>query len=219
MKDLIHLVNKGLKLKNNFKSTSIKLIKFNKFFLYFILIFLLINIFSHQLLSQQSDNDINNKIKELNKSFEIQNNTTEENINIVQGQALFRTIIVLIIIIIIFLVLQYFIKKKNLNITIKNEISDIIYREPLTNKVNLGILKIFDRYFLAFISEKIEIIYEITSKEELDQIELIKSKKSNLNQSFIELLREKVKNTHVDYKDSLTKLKEKLNSLKRGKDE
>lgn len=190
-------------------------------FIYSFLIFILfLTLFNIYIFAQQnnSNSNIDNKFNELKKSLE--ENKAEDTLNTpTTGLPIFRTIIILIILIIIFLILQYFIKKKNINLTSKNEISEIIYKEPLNTKNYFGIIKIFNKYFAAIIGESINIIYELTEKEEIDTAILLKSKNTNLNKSFFELIKNFTANTKESSIDGLKKIKEKLNSIKWGKNE
>ncbi|MCX8058403.1 MAG: hypothetical protein N3A58_03185 [Spirochaetes bacterium] len=170
------------------------------------------------MYGQENNNNLDTKFNELKKSVENQQN--DQNINLEPTRLpILRTILILIVLIIIFFISQYFIKRKNINLTINNQISEIIYKEPLTNKSFFGIIKIFDKYFAAIIDESIKIIYEITNQEEIDTAILLKSKNTNPNKSFFELIKNIATGSNNQNFDGLKKIKEKLNSIKWRKNE
>jgi hypothetical protein len=106
-----------------------------------------------------------------------------------------------------------------------NQLGTIIFQEYIQKGIKIGVLKVFNHYFLISITNKVDIIFEFTEKEDIDTIQLLSSKKNSVKQTFFEIINKSIGKNNIKYREStenqdfLKGIKEKINNLSRGHNE
>lgn len=170
-------------------------------------------------------NDNNNIIKQINKNYDQNQNTDVDNNSIKTtnnstNNILFRTFLVSFILLLVFIAIKVFFNKYG-KTTINGKLANIIYEEYFYKNYKIGIMKSLDHYFLVSFTPRLNILYEFTEKEDIDNILLLKSKQNETKKSFRDFLKgfnigEKQNLTNNDF---LKGLKHKINNISRSQDE
>lgn len=193
------------------------------------LIFLLIVVSIIHLYAQENNrngkNENNDIIKQINKNYDEvdkgkENKESTGNIGNSINTILFRTFFVSFILLLIFIVIKMFFAKYR-KISATGTLAKIIYEEYFYKNYKIGIMESLGHYFLISFTPKINIMYEFTKKEDIDNILLLKSKQDKEKKGFRDFLKGVgiIERQSVTNNDFLKNLKQKINNISRSQDE
>ena len=197
--------------------------------MFFLLIFIIVMIFSFtsNILSQNTDtsststapSDEESITKQINENLK-GNGSADDRKN--QEKTSFfsiflRTAIILLVLIGIYLFFKYKYSKKS-DKKLPDKIFNILFLQPVTKNISIGILEFFENYYIISIGSDINILEKVDNQELIDLIKLESSKKSE-KKSFLEFLGLS-SSSNIDDKKSVNQsfnnLKQKIGRIKKG---
>jgi len=197
--------------------------------MFFLLIFIIVMIFSFtsNILSQNTDtsststapSDEESITKQINENLKGTGSADDrKNQEKTSFFSIFlRTAIILLVLIGIYLFFKYKYSKKS-DKKLPDKIFNILFLQPVTKNISIGILEFFENYYIISIGSDINILEKVDNQELIDLIKLESSKKSE-KKSFLEFLGLS-SSSNIDDKKSVNQsfnnLKQKIGRIKKG---